>query len=371
MELILDWFHNLFSWFMETFNCFFSSILIKLNNHNIFSLNSFWSSLGITDLRFLTFLNIIFLLLFFSLNIYLLYIEFFKKEEYKTRNNSYMESGMNPELKRIASYFTAAVSVYASYITIRTDMDKSETEATLRAELEKTLAKAREDSQRAQYTEIKNNFSNKLNMFSIQESFTRIGTIRKEKSDLFKAIEDLHVDWNQTNDSSVLEKLEKKRKYESRIQSLNLEEDRAHSVLSKDITNGSKFLAEISKETDESKALKLINGDDDVKKSSIFDLDLEKLWNKFESLSGITKLALSMIISFSLVLWCVFGLILNLYSNYLLDRFNLDQTYPKIAYFIRLRRKLGKYYLISNIIIIILTSLTNIYFGIAILSLFL
>lgn len=277
-----------------------------------------------------------------------------------------MKSGINPELKRIASYFTAAVSIYASYIKIRNDQDKSETEATLRAELETTLAKAREETQRAQYTEIKNNFSNKLHMFSIQDSFTKVGTIRKEKSDLVKAIEALHVDWNQTNDSSLIEN---KLKYESRLQSLSLEEERAHSDLSQGISTGSKFLAEISKETDESKVLKMIN--DDVKKSSIFDLDLEALWIKFESWNGITKLAFSMVFSFSLVLWCVFGLILNLYSNYLLDRFNLEHSYPKIAYFIRLRRKLGKYYLISNIIIIILISLTNIYFGIAILSLFL
>lgn len=108
----------------------------------------------------------------------------------------------------------------------------------------------------------------------------------------------------------------------------------------------------------------MINGN--VKKSSMFNLD--ELLNSFESLSGISKLVCTMIFSSSIILWCLFGIILNLYGNYLLDRFKLEEKYPKIALFINYRRKLSKYYIISNFLLIISMCLINVILGISILS---
>jgi hypothetical protein len=86
-------------------------------------------------------------------------------------------------------------------------------------------------------------------------------------------------------------------------------------------------------------------------------------------LNGISKLACSMILSSSIILWCIFGIILNFYGNYLLDRFNLEERYPKIALFINYRRKVSKYYIMSNFLLIISMCLINVIFGISILSL--
>jgi len=99
--------------------------------------------------------------------------------------------------------------------------------------------------------------------------------------------------------------------------------------------------------------------------------ELERSWSTFESLNGLTKLACSMIISSSLILCCIFGLILNLYGNNIINKFNLKETYPNVAIFILNRIKLSKYYLLSNIIIIILLTFMNMFFCLAIFSSFL
>jgi hypothetical protein len=60
---------------------------------------------------------------------------------------------------------------------------------------------------------------------------------------------------------------------------------------------------------------------------------------------------------------------LNLYGNYLLERFNLEERYPKIATFINYRRKLSKYYIISNFLVVMSVCLINVILGLSILSL--
>jgi len=153
---------------------------------------------------------------------------------------------------------------------------------------------------------------------------------------------------------------------ETILSKLNLEEARAAVALKQEIDKGVKFSVEITKEENESKIIEKIN-EDDVTKASIFSLD--ELLNSFESLSGMSKLLLTIILSSSIILGCIFSIILNIYGNYLLDRFNLEEKFPKIALFINYRRKLSKYYLISNFLIIIIMCLINLILSISILSL--
>lgn len=147
---------------------------------------------------------------------------------------------------------------------------------------------------------------------------------------------------------------------------LSLDEARAEVELKQDIEKGVRFSMEITKEENESKIIEKIN-EDIVKKASIFGLD--ELFYSFESLSGISKLLFTVILSSSIILGCIFGIILNIYGNYLLERFNLEEKFPKIALIINYRRKLSKYYLISNFLIIIIMCLINLILSISILSL--
>jgi hypothetical protein len=75
----------------------------------------------------------------------------------------------------------------------------------------------------------------------------------------------------------------------------------------------------------------------------------------------------TLILTNYLILWCIFSILLNWYGDYLLERFKLEDKYPRIALFIKYRRRLSRYYIVSNFIIIILTNLMTIIYAIAVL----
>lgn len=62
------------------------------------------------------------------------------------------------------------------------------------------------------------------------------------------------------------------------------------------------------------------------------------------------------------------GIILNIYGDYLLNRFKLEERYPKLAKIIIYRKKLSKYYIISNSLFIFSLCLINMILGLSILS---
>jgi hypothetical protein len=66
---------------------------------------------------------------------------------------------------------------------------------------------------------------------------------------------------------------------------------------------------------------------------------------------------------------CLISIAIILYGDYLLEKYNLKQRYPKLAKFIELRQKFKKYNLYLNIIFIALVVLTQVTFSIAILLL--
>jgi hypothetical protein len=101
-------------------------------------------------------------------------------------------------------------------------------------------------------------------------------------------------------------------------------------------------------------------------KSSMFDL--EELWNGFDGADALTKIVCVYMFGSYCIITFIISIAINLYGNYLLDRFKLEERYPKIAIFINIRKKVSKYYILSNIISIILISLANIIFGFFVLS---
>jgi len=101
-------------------------------------------------------------------------------------------------------------------------------------------------------------------------------------------------------------------------------------------------------------------------KSSMFYL--EELLNGFYDADGLTKVVCVYMFASYCIITFIISIAINLYGNYLLDLFKLEERYPKIAIFIKYRKKVSKYYILSNIISIILISLANIIFGFSVLS---
>lgn len=68
-------------------------------------------------------------------------------------------------------------------------------------------------------------------------------------------------------------------------------------------------------------------------------------WNKFLfSLSTEQLGAFAHIISALLILWCLFSIFIIVYSDFLIKYFKLEEKYPKLAKFIKIRRMFQHYY---------------------------
>lgn len=252
--------------------CYFS--IFYLNSNNFVSLNSIWSSIGLTDWTFVSFLKVIFFILFIILNIALWYLEYLDLT-YKNKLESpqYMESKPSPNIehiKKAVAIFAASAGLYSSYITIKNEHLYQQQTVAFKIQ----LANAKEVTTKITKEQDALNFHHKINIDNIARGTDKLLRVRREKSDLMKRIEENKTKFTEGKTNSKLnlkELTEVIRKDESSLTSLDREENRVVSDLKQGVDSGLKFAKEISKETDESKNLKLIN--EDIKKSAIFDYD--------------------------------------------------------------------------------------------------
>ncbi len=226
-------------------------------------------------------------------------------------------------------------------------------------------ANAREQTKKLCNQTDETNFINKMNIDSIERISTDLKKLNTREYDFKKRIAETQKDWG-TGDGSTKSELIRQLEHKMKENSI------ARSQILKELNTNiakSKAYADLmyNQSLGDADGSKNLEGLKDIKKNSMFGL--EELLNKFESLDGISKLAFSLAFNSSVILGCLFSIILNLYGNYLLDRFKLEERFPKIARIINYRRKLSKYYIISNFLLIISMCLINIIFGVAILSL--
>ena len=328
-------------------------------------------SFCLIKLNFFKLITIFFFIVLILINIGLYYFEYL---ESKSKNNTvnYMKSGFGGDsiqLKRISKQFLATAGGISSIIAIKNEFWDKQKVAKLKKELADTkaeLAKAKWEASRERSEKIANNMSNGLHIDSIARTFGQVDSMETKKSKLQKTIEECNTNWLLTG--KEIHK-NSKRASESDLALLHLEEKRVLAELKGDIEAGSKFSDYIVKETEESKIVEKLD-EEEISKASILGSEFEKLWTGFEYFNGISKLACTLIFTSSVVLWSVFGIIINLYGNYLIDRFKLEEKYPNIALFIKYRRKLSKYYVVSNLILIITINLTTMFLGFSILSIF-
>jgi hypothetical protein len=317
---------------------------------NSCSLNSIWSSLGIIEISFLRFLQIIFFIIFIFLNFFLIYTEY-RDIQSKIQNNSeYLQSGTGttsniiPHIKKYTTYFLAGAAALSSYIAIKNEYITNASHEKEIAVYKQNLAAANEELKKVKDKQIVANMYNRMNIDSLDRNFKEVQAFRTNRSKLQKEIAEDYEKYKETGDKSFETKAKLK---ETEEKVLVRDESRVVQDFETTMHSSVKFSREISKEADEEKILEIIK--EDINKSSVFGFDLEKilkeLWKEFESFDGITKLAFVMVLTSSLILWCVVSIILNRYSEYLLDRFKIESKYPKIAIFIKYRRKLSTYYL--------------------------
>lgn len=96
---------------------------------------------------------------------------------------------------------------------------------------------------------------------------------------------------------------------------------------------------------------------DEIDKSSFFGLNYEEI---IGNLNQEEMLALCNLVFNQLILSNTINIILIIYGDYLIKRFDLINKYPKIANFIQIRRKLQEYYLKLSFVCIFLGVLPQI-----------
>ena len=102
----------------------------------------------------------------------------------------------------------------------------------------------------------------------------------------------------------------------------------------------------------------------EIKKSFIGSDLLEA----YENLDGISQFAVSLLLINYGVINAVITIIFILYGDYLINKFQLDKKYPKLARIIQLRKKFQRYYLFLSFFFIIFSSLVEIFCSIIILT---
>jgi hypothetical protein len=303
------------------------------------SLNSFWSSLGVTELSFLAFLKIIFFIILIILNIGLLYCEFKNIDHIqKSGSPKYLQTTTSTELKKIAVGLISTIGGIASIITIKDDIIRRKKEE----EWKEQLAQAQAESKRITSEKIANDFHHKLQIDYLQRKHQEIIITRTEKSALTNYLKENpdKTCFSTVNEGTIIDHFQEynriRREKATRLDELNLIEKRQEADLGQGISRSHRFTTEINKVKNDNELLELLNSD--VKNSAIFDLDIEELLKKllnkfdnFETLNGISKLMVTTIISNYLILWCLYGMLINIYGEYLMDRFQLASRYPRLA----------------------------------------
>lgn len=273
-----------------------------------------------------------FCLIFIILTLYLLYLEFKFTEHQNNNFTSNLSNGKLDKLtvlesiggqkasKIIFTYLPALAAYYGVYQTMR---DRRALEADSRALLEtqraleasKAELRAREDISAAE----------KIKQGG-QGDRLSTGVSNLVKSDLEAQ--------KYTNQLAEIHQIEMKElkgeKLTTPESDLLKDKDYIQNMQKYHNTERNKALGDIEQVTQE------------ISKSNVFGLDFSDLLSK---LTQDEILALCNLVFNQLILSSTISIILVIYGDFLIKRFNLNSKYPKIAKFIQLRHKLQQYYL--------------------------
>jgi hypothetical protein len=103
-----------------------------------------------------------------------------------------------------------------------------------------------------------------------------------------------------------------------------------------------------------------------IKESHVFDFNILTSMDWFESLNGIKKLSVCLILGKGVIFSALLSIIFIFYGNILIKNYDLENKYPKLAIFIQLRQKFQKYYFNYYCFIILLVLVSEIIFALAV-----
>jgi hypothetical protein len=348
----------------------------SLESKNFSSLNLFLldydSALAGIDgeLSLKIFIKICFILFLFGLNIYLVF------DSYKAKIIE--SSSLNIRIKNILLYGSSVASVIGTGLAIKSEIETQkltvlqkelDLKNNLLAQTVSTLNKVQSELEQAEYKKYGVGILNirMNNHFNSLQSSTQIL--------LSKALE-LQALINNP-DLTVLDKISKIRDFDTATflfnrdlgefkklsDSLNLNLN-SSAQASLDIQGGCAVkTGEIFKDGENftsSPASSFYCSNNENKKQAAPLLEVEEIkqsniinWDWFDSLNTWGKLAVSLLLTKSVLFASLMGLIFVYYGDVLLTKYNLESRYPKLAKIIKLRRKFSRYYFLLDCLLIL------------------
>ena len=341
----------------------------------------FHFSLLVSPLIF--YIKILFIILLFVLNIYLIItLPWARKEEELDKPVKVLQSGFNiKNLKSVLGNLAAIGGFLSVFITVKNELKDhkigklEQLMVTVacslreREEIRRSIDKDMEEHKRI-LKSIDNNreelFGLHLDKAKLFGQNDRLLTLHNNLKSNVISYQERSVDPStKLSDLGIIDQLIKQdtNKFSQELNSIILQIERSYQEGYNESSplSGGREIENLNEEA--------------IKESIIsfpfFKLDLFSKENLdwFESLIVIKKLAVSLIISKSVILSSLISIIFIFYGNIFIERYDLENRFPKIAIFIRLRQKFQKYYFNFYCTMIFIAILTEIVFGIAVLLL--
>ena len=304
------------------------------------------------NLSLISLLKLIIIIILIVLHFYLIRVEYNNSQvcEYK-----YKYSGPNIKIKEIYILLTANIGLYASILGIKDHHANKNLEET-KAKLEKNqneINTLKEDIQKD--TDITLEMKNKIVAGTGRFSVLGDSFIKDTKAILTKnqEIVEKHKTLDTTSDATIKSKILKE--IEMLQQDLSYREKEAR-----------KSMDSMRVEADNIKETNL--GSADPNSEIIVEKTIFNPFNLFENLDIFEKIAVSLLFSNSVIISSLISIVYIFYGDILLEKFNLEQRYPKLAHLINLRRKFQRYYLFLAVLFIFISSLSQILFCLTVLN---
>jgi len=306
--------------------------------------------------------KIYFIFFLFFINLYLIFT--FKKEEF----NKELQAGINiNNLKSLLTYLGTMGGLLSAAITIKNELKSvqigrlDQLQAEEREGIRRSIDKDTAEHQRV-LTLIDNNREELYKLHVEKAKFVghndRLLTLQGSlKDNISSYVSKSTEPSTKLSELGILDQLIKQDtlKFKNELGSLilNVELDQPSSTLS---------------EKEDSVSLEGTSSSLDIKKSNILNLDFSYNLEWFESLNGIKKLAVCLILGKGVIFSALVSIIFIFYGNILIGKYDLVNKYPKLAKLIQLRQKFQKYYFKYYCFLILLVVFSEIIFGLAILT---
>jgi hypothetical protein len=301
---------------------------MNINSHIIMNFSA------LTCFKSLVILALFFLNIFLYLNL--------------SKSDSVLQSGFgNDKVVKLLNLILGAATLYSTHLAVKSDKF-NEIEKELLNNKIKEIEKEHLDAAVELRKEIT---SQQINNIHLSEFVNNI-TESIEKTDHYRDKFFSDIDMSDSAKKLIIEQIKVEAGYRIKVKEQFIKDHPEY-----------KEALEVLKNNPDSSSSNLIFETDEINKSFIFS----RLIEQFENMNTISKLAISLLITKSILLSSLISIIFVLYGDYLIKKYELESRFPKLERIIKLRRAFQKYYLIFDGLIIFTIILMEVIFCISIL----